>query len=263
MTMFRGGALVFLCVLCSRMACAAEWHEIRAVHFIVYYKKASSRFVESTLVRAEENYKRTATSLGFTRYKGWIWDGRVKLYIYDDAEDYQAASGPGWAAGSVQTGAKVISTYPAAHGFFDSTLPHEIGHIIFRDFVGAGADVPLWLEEGIAMYQEESGRRGADDDVRRVIKENKFIFLADLMRLELNKNSDRELVRVFYAEAASLVSFLVNEGEMYRFARLCLELKNGTRFEWALKKAYMKYQAIDALEIAWRSYLSHEKKEQP
>ncbi|MEI6437612.1 MAG: peptidase MA family metallohydrolase [Candidatus Omnitrophota bacterium] len=255
------GMTALLVFFCSSQAIAAvEWRDMKAEHFIVYYKKAPMRFVESTLTRAEENYRRTATCLGFTRYKGWTWEGRAKIYIYDDAADYKASSGIGWSAGSVLTGSKTISSYPAAHGFFDSTLPHEIGHIIFRDFIGSEAVVPLWLEEGVAMYQEESGRWGADNDVRRAMAEEKFISLADLMHLELNGNSDPELVRIFYAEAASLVSYLINEGETYRFARFCRELKSGTRFEGALKKAYMKYQTIEAFETDWKDHLSHEEK---
>ncbi|MBF0387772.1 MAG: hypothetical protein HQL20_07955 [Candidatus Omnitrophica bacterium] len=258
--MFYRGSLWLCFFLCSSLAGAAEWREVKSEHFVVYYKKAPLRFVENTSTRAEDNYRRTAVSLGFTRYKGWTWSGRVKIYIYDDAADYQAASGLGWAAGSVQTRAKTISAFPAAQGFFDSTLPHEIGHIIFRDFVGSEAAVPLWLEEGAAMYQEESGRWGADAEVRQIIEQGKFIPLEDLTRLELGRDSDRELVRIFYVEAASLTSFLIDEGEMYRFARLCRELNSGTRFEWALKKAYMKYQTINALEADWKGHLNHEKK---
>jgi hypothetical protein len=89
----------------------------------------------------------------------------------------------------------------------------------------------------------------------------RFISLADLTSLSLNKDSDRELVSIFYAEAASLVSFLINDGEIYRFARLCREIRDNTRFEWALKKAYMKYPTMGSLESAWKDHLSHEKKE--
>lgn len=231
---------VFL-VLSVSAAEAVEWHELKSDHFIVYYKKAPFGFVEKTDTKAEENYKRTAATLGFIRYKGWLWGDRAKIYLYDDVEDYRKSSGLGWAAGSVQTGSKSISAYPSAQGFFDTTLPHEIGHIIFRDFVGMRAVVPLWFEEGIAMYQEDSGHWSADDAVRRLIDERQFISIADLMRLELGRDSDRELVRVFYAEAASLVGFLINKGEMYRFARLCRELKSGELFEPALKKSYMIY----------------------
>ncbi len=251
-------AVISLCFISSVFA--VEWHELKSDHFIVFYKQAPFRFIQNVSARAEENYKKTTTSLGFTRYKGWIWGDRVKIYIYDDAQDYKKSSGLAWSAGSVMTKFKTIAAFPSAQGFFDSTLPHEIGHIIFRDFIGPDAFVPLWFEEGVAVFQEESGGWGADDVVRRAMAEGRFISLADLGSLSLNKDSDRELVRIFYAEAASLVGFLIHEGEMYRFARLCREIKDGTRFEGALKKAYMKYPTIDPLESAWKAYLSYEKK---
>ena len=258
---FRYLFLLALTVFFSSEALAAEWQERKTEHFIVYYKKAPARFIGNVLLRAEENYRRTTTTLGFTRYKGWSWNGRVKIYIYDDAQDYKSASGNDWAAGSVMTRFKEIRTYPAAYGFFEATLPHETGHIIFRDFIGPDAVVPLWFEEGVAMYQEESGRREADEEARKALREGRFIALPDLMRLELNRDSDRELVRIFYVEAASLVSFLINDGEVYRFARLCRELKDRVPFDGALKKSYMKYPGIEMLEAAWKGYLIHEKKE--
>ncbi|MBF0593499.1 MAG: hypothetical protein HQL22_00875 [Candidatus Omnitrophica bacterium] len=238
---------------------SSAWQNIKSDHFIVLYKKAPQQFVENTLARAEEDYQKTATTLGFTRYKGWIGSSRVKIYIYDDAGAYKNSSGLGWAAGSVVTRSRTISAYPSASGFFDSTLPHEIGHIILRDFIGTDAVVPLWFEEGVAMYQEESGRWGADADVLRALVEGRFISVEDMSSLELSRDSNVELVRIFYAEAASLVRFLINEGETYRFARLCREIKNGSRFDWALKKSYMKYQTLQGLEEDWKDYLGHEK----
>lgn len=234
---------------------AAEWSEEKSDHFIVYYKSAPERFVQSVIERAEEVYEKTTTVLGFTRYKGWTWDGRAKIYIYDDAEDYKNSSGYDWSAGVVTTQTRTISTYPSANGFFDSLLPHELGHIIFRDFVGSGADVPLWLEEGIAMAQEEGRRWGSDDRVRRAMEAGSFISVPDLSSLSLTNSSPRELVDLFYDEAASLVNFLLEDGEMYRFSRLCDGLKDGKRFEQALKKAYMKYPTLGDLDEAWRSAL--------
>ena len=241
---------------------AGEWQDISSEHFVVLYKKAPQRFVDNTLARAEEDYRKTADSLGFARYKGWIGSKRARIYIYDDADDYKRSSGPGWAAGSVVTHSRTISAYPSASGFFDSTLPHEIGHIILRDFIGSDAVVPLWFEEGLAMYQEESGRWGANADVRRALARGEFIPLEDLMGLSLDRNADDGLVRIFYAEAASLVRFLITEGELYRFSRLCREIRNGGRFDGALKKSYMKYQTLQSLETAWKDYLDHEKRKE-
>ncbi len=262
MLMFRRCFLAAL--LCGAMvrpaaAVPSEWHEIKSDHFVVQYKKAPPRFVNSVVERAEEDYRKTSEVLGFTRYKGWIGTGRVKILVFDDANDYHRL-GYGWSAGETIIRQRMIITYPSAHGFFDSVLPHELGHIIFRDFIGQDALVPLWLEEGVAMYQEEGRRWGADADVSRAIEEGKFISLPDLTRLDLTRDSDKDLVDMFYTEAASLVGFLINQGEMYRFARLCRSIKDGDDFNKALKQAYMKYAQIGNLETDWKEYLGHEKK---
>src|SRR3989338_7116526 len=116
------------------------WNEEKSAHFIVYYKNAEERFVRQTIDKAEEYYKSIAENLGFTRYDFWLWDKRAKIYIYDSAEDYQAATGkPAWSGGVAFSHQKVIETYPWAQGFMQSLLPHELGHIIFREFIGFGS----------------------------------------------------------------------------------------------------------------------------
>ncbi|MBF0122894.1 MAG: hypothetical protein HQL21_05760 [Candidatus Omnitrophica bacterium] len=250
-------AFLFVCWLMVIVsgACSEEWSEQQSDHFIVYSKNAPSGFVQNALESAEQIYEKTTTTLGITRYQGWIWEDRVKIYIYDNADDYKQSSGYDWSAGIVSTQNRTISTYPSASGFFDSVLPHELGHIIFREYVGSDADIPLWFEEGVAMYQERGKRFGADDDVRQIMKTGHFIPLSALHDMRLGKGSDPDLVKIFYAEAASVVSFLLEEGEQYRFSRLCDELKKEVRFETAFKKSYMAYQTLNDLDVAWRGYL--------
>jgi hypothetical protein len=237
---------------------ASEWREEKSDHFIVHFKNAPSGFAKKTVDRAEEIYRRTTTTLGITRYKSWTWDKRVKIFIYDNAQDYHSHAGYGWSGGIVGADGRTIMTYPSASGFFDSLLPHELGHIIFHDYLGPKAVVPLWLSEGVAMCLEEGGRIGADEEVRDAIARKRFISLKDLSYVTLTGDSDKEFVGLFYAESASIVNFLLTVGETYRFQRLCSFLKDGMRFEWALKKAYMNYQTISDLEREWRKTLGHE-----
>jgi len=106
---------------------------------------------------SENSYKEIYSNLGFTRYRYWTAGNRTKIYIYDDVDDFVSNGGQAhWASGVASARSKVIQTFPAAHGFFDSTLPHELGHIIFREFIGHDVRVPLWFEEGVAMYQEKA-----------------------------------------------------------------------------------------------------------
>jgi hypothetical protein len=246
--------LAVACVL-PAMAVAPEWREEKSEHFIVAYQNVPLSFVKEVVQAAEEHYRQTMTTLGFTRYKGWTWDERVRIAIYDSKDAYTASSHYAWSGGQVDPKGKEIVTFPSESGFFDTLLPHELGHIIFREGVGFHNNIPLWLEEGVAMYQERARRLGADDDVRRLIAEDAYIPLKDLDQMVLRSATDRAAVDAFYTEAASLVGFLINKYEIYRFARLCGDLRDGQRFEWALKKAYMEFPDLAALERAWRRYL--------
>ena len=233
-----------------------EWNEYKCRHFIIYYKEAPLDFVKTIEEAAEDYYAEITNSLGFTRYKSWSWDKRAKIYIYNDSEDYTTSSQQAkWSHGSASVRDKVIRTFPAAHGFFDSVLPHEMGHIIFREFVGFKADVPLWFEEGVAMYQEKARRWGANREVKEAMDDGRFIPLGDLTNMRLYSSTDRALVEFFYAESASAVYFIITELGEHRFANFCKQLKRGKRFEEAIRSVYIRYKDIDDLNKAWVNYI--------
>lgn len=236
---------------------ANEWKEYKQQHFIIYYKDAPASFIKSVEESAEDYYVEITRNLGFTRYKGWTWDERAKIYIYDNADDYvNSGKVYGWSHGSASPKNKVIRTFPAAHGFFDSTLPHEVGHIVFREFVGFSADVPLWLEEGIAMYQEKAQRWGSNETVRKSIEDGRFIPLTELNRSFLSSTTEQEDVELFYTESASIVYYLISELGQHRFVNLCRKLGDGKSFEVALKSVYVRFNNLEDLNKAWMDYLT-------
>jgi hypothetical protein len=235
---------------------ANGWQEVKSEHFIIRHQHVPSSFVKEVVRSAEDHYRETMTTLGFTRYKGWTWSGRVKINIYNSRQDYVGSAHHSWSAGQVDPAAKEISTFPSESGFFDSILPHELGHIIFREAAGFNGNIPLWLDEGVAMYQERAKSIGADGHVRELIDSGAYIPLAQLDAMALGSKTDRAVVNAFYNEAASLVGFLIKKYEVYRFERLCHELMKGKPFTVALKKAYMQFDGLGALEKAWRGYLN-------
>jgi len=233
-----------------------KWNEQRSQHFLIYYKNAPEDFIISIEEAAEQYYTEITQNLGFTRYNNWTFDKRAKIYIYDDQDDYiHSAKQAGWSHGAVSAQKREIWTFPAAHGFFDSTLPHELGHIVFREFVGFRARIPLWLDEGVAMYQEKAKRWGAHALVKQAMAQNQFIPLDQLMWMYLTNQTPREVVELFYAESASIVYFLITELGEYRFVRFCQKLANGSTFENALHLAYPHYKTIKDLNKAWVKYL--------
>ena len=153
---------------------------------------------------------------------------------------------------------KIIRTFPSAHGFFDSTLPHELGHIIFREFVGFKGEIPIWFEEGVAMCQEKAKRWGAHDMVRKAIEDGTFKPLSELSLTRLRRRTSKDLIDLFYAESASIVSFMINELGEQRFVRLCRKLKDGGPFSWAIDSVYSRFKNVDDLNDAWVKYLKNE-----
>jgi len=230
--------------------------KIRDVGVIVAITWFLIRFAKRVEEMAEYYYHKIAENLGFTRYKGWNWDKRAKIYIYDSADDYvNAGKQFRWSHGTASPKDRTIRTFPAAHGFFDSTLPHELGHIIFREFVGFKADVPTWFEEGIAMYQEQAQRWGAHDTVRRALEDGTFIPLDQMTYVRLSAKIEPKRVRLFYAESASVINYMINELGEERFVRFCRQLKKGNPFEWTLKSVYVRFKDTKELNEAWVKFL--------
>ena len=252
--------------LAAIMVCAAavlahakkEWDELKGSNFIVYSRDVPEDFVNTVLEEAENDFRRVSENLGVVHYQSWAWDKRANIYIYPNEEDYVKNGGMGWSHGSALVQAKMIRTFPSDNGFFDSILPHELGHIILHEYVGPVADVPLWFDEGVAMYQEKARRLGAHAAVRKAIKNGQFIPLTQLAVMRLYNGTDKETVQLFYAESASVVNFMIAELGEAHFRKLCQGLKDRMRFEQALSAAYMRIDHLEELNKRWVAFLEGE-----
>lgn len=229
-----------------------KWRQEKSTHFIVNYKKAPEDFVRQLSEKAEELYNKIADDLGFRRFDFWLWDNRAKIYIYDDAADYRQSTGqPAWSAGSAMPREKIIYTYPFAKGFFETVLPHEMGHIIFREFVGfQNYAVPLWFEEGVACYQENIRNPAAKEILKASVSSGTFISIDKLAVLNPQLIADDALVQLFYIESASIVDFLIKEFGKDNFVLFCQNLRDKKNFEKAICSVY-PFADLKELGQAW------------
>lgn len=235
-----------------------KWRENKSTHFIIHFAGASENFVSRVADSAEDYYNRIADELGFRRFDFWLWDNRAHIYIYDNARDYQKATGqPGWSGGCARIKEKTISTFLDAPHFFESILPHEMGHIIFREFVGFdNYAVPLWLDEGVASYEERLKRSAANAIIKKAIANGKFMDLERLSGFNLQLNADDEPVAIFYAESVSLVGYLVAKFGSDDFISFCQALRDKKDLLRAISTVY-PYSTLGELDSAWREYLKN------
>lgn len=249
--------IIFSC--CAFLAAADEdWRISKGTHFIVYYANAPEDFIRQVIDRSEDYYNKIADDLGFRRYNFWLWDNRAKIYVYDNARDYQSASGlPAWSAGAVKARPKIIQTFPGAKGFFETILPHELGHIIFREFVGFdNPAIPLWLDEGVASYQEKSKYALADDWIREAIKKGNFMSLEKLSHFASGPLVNKNTIQLFYFESFSIVDFLIREFGRDNFVFFCQNLRDKKDLNRAIASIF-RFSNLQELDSAWQKYLQN------
>ena len=253
---------LIICVLMLLFAAAharaeQNWQEIRSTHFIVYYKSASVDFVSRVSSRAEDYYNSIACSLGFIRFDFWLWDNRAKIYVYDTPEQYQKESGaPAWSAGQALVKAKTIYTFSGSGEFCDTVLPHELGHIIFREFVGFdNYAVPVWLDEGVAVFQQNLRNPTARAHVKAALSAGKLIPLESLSRIDPGSlGTNTRAIGLFYDEAVTVIDYLISEFGKNKFVSFCQNLRDKRNLEQAISATY-PFNNIKELDSAWQNYL--------
>ena len=267
--------------LFSFLVFAQEWQELKGEHFIIYYisDEAFARKVRDT---AEIYYRQIALDLGYPRYSEfWLWDKRVKIYLYPDHSSFLKATGqPEWSQGMADYGKKEIVGYNLSQIFLDSILPHEMAHLIFRDFVGFKGEIPLWLDEGVAQWAEKNKRAYIKKLIKKAYDEDRLLSLEDIMKLDIRNIraqdevyvrsttsktgeprvlflSGDSLVNLYYLESVSLVGFLIETFGSDSFSHFCRQLRDGKRINEALSSTYPNYiRSLEDLERRWRKYLS-------
>ena len=275
---FLSIAFIFMSITAS---VAQEWQELKGEHFIAYFTQ-EQRFAKEALDKAEGYYRRIASDLGYPRYKEfWLWDKRVKIYIYANHASYIKTTGqPEWSQGMADYKNKQIASFAGSRGFLESILPHEIAHLIFRDFVGFVGEIPLWLDEGVAQWAEEAKRKDMKSMAKEFYEKDGLLSIEDMMKLDIRNIKDKNLVHIrpartkkgdmavlflspdnlittYYLQSVSLVDFLIEKYGSDRFAEFCRQLRDGKTLAGALRFAYPTYiRSLKELEDRWREYLS-------
>jgi hypothetical protein len=256
-------ALCLVCGLCTLPvpAVAETWQEKTSTHFRVFYQQDSA-FAAAVLDYAEAYYNQIRLDLGLTHVVQrdqvpWLWEQRCQIYLYPDRQAYVRATGaPAWSGGFVQYQRRTVYSFLGATAFLEQTLPHELAHLVFREFVGFNNDrVPRWLDEGVAQYAEVGRREGAWGLMRGWLAQDIYIPLDQLSQLRLGHASGGA-AQLFYTQSVTLVHFFLAVYGPRRFIDFCSNLRDGYSVERALSFATSSSIAsLSALEDAWRAFL--------
>ena len=256
-----GGLLLIQAASCSS---AWAWQEYKTTHFIVYYKNIPFEVAQKIGLRAEDCYTLITENLGMRRFNFWLWDNRASIYIHNDAGDYQFSTNrPAWSGGFSLARNKVLHTFLDDQGFYEATLDHEIGHIIFREAVGfTNPAVPIWLEEGVASLQEYPDLARVQSVMKAEIARGNVLSLERLSEINPSVLSQREsgnplyqeAIRLFYLQSVSICGYLLENFSKEAFNNFCQELKSRKNLDAALEAVY-PFKNTPQLIRGWEAYI--------
>lgn len=226
---------VFICANSYPRAGAEEhgWQEYKSGHFVIYYhKEIPLEYIKEFSQKCERYYSVITGRLGFVRFNFWLWENRAKIFVYNTREDYAAETNrPEYSGASAHVKKKFIDTFYFEKGFFDNVLPHELSHIILREFIGTETKAPLWFDEGVACANEKSSPAKYLAPVKKLSEEGKFVSVSEM------ENTDQP-AWLFYSTSASLVIFMLDTYNKNRFTEFCRELRDGKAFYAAMERVY-------------------------
>jgi hypothetical protein len=178
---------------------------MRTAHFAIRYDLKDPFLARLMADTAEDELKRISLDLGYRTER----DRPFPLFVYPTHIGFIEAGGletSKFTVGTASGGAERISV--DASGAFElpeQILAHEITHaVIFRLLGAAAAELPLWMNEGLAKYES---REPTGDDNQLVANAAADGSLMPLSRLETD--FPESTTALAYAQSASAVRFLV------------------------------------------------------
>jgi hypothetical protein len=251
---------ITILLIAASPAPAVTWKELKDKHFIAYHTKDHASFARTVTKRSESYYKSIPKRLGITRFgQFWTWDNRVKIYLYPDRATFlNETKTPVWARALANYKKREIKSYKGHAGtpLVDGVLPHELAHLVLRDFIGLGNKAPLWLDEGVAQMMESGMAGKANAYVRKLLNTDNFMSVGTLTKLNIYRVRDKQLVNMFYMESCALVNYLIQKHGADKFYRFCCKLRDGKSLDDALKGAYSgSISNVDELNEQWKKSL--------
>ena len=242
----------FLIVPAHAESISSLWQTEKSQHFIIYYQNAPAEFIDELVYKAEDYYNSIMEELGFRRFDFWTWDNRAKIYLYNDKSSYlKETQDKIWSAGQVSIRSRVIKTFIGQNNFFDSILPHEMTHIIFRDLVVLKARLPLWIDEGVACSQEKSNLPERMKTAKSFVENGAYL---KLDRLSEIFSLNLIVPELFYSESASLIVFLMSTYGKESFLDFSRKLRDGEEWQEAILNTY-RFSNLAELETAWKNFI--------
>jgi tetratricopeptide (TPR) repeat protein len=234
---------------------SATFTQLPRRHFVVHHRNRT--FAREVADVAEETYSRLFTMLGCREHLR----EKIQIYVYPTKAEYLKDSGmQSWSGGAHQL-ARIrgnltehrIYCHQDQPQLLGGILPHEVAHALLAHRVGYQRKIPLWANEGFAVYSEpQYVHRYYTRILRQEKARRNLIALRDVLTLP---SYPEDKVDVFYGQSFGVAKFLIEQRGMPTYIRFLEELSNNQGSLESLLKIVYGFTSISALESRWMRWL--------
>jgi tetratricopeptide (TPR) repeat protein len=220
-------------------------------HFILKSDPSQDRaFIDYTLKALQKAYEKLSKDLDFKPAE------KIVVKLYPELKAFHgAASTPDWFTPGVASAKDnvIMLATPKREGNiekFPKVVTHEVTHV-FASLMTYG-NLPVWLHEGIALYEADQWDRDREALLRKGLKTQTLLGL-DALNRPFSELKNPEIASLAYAESYSTVKFILDRFGKESFLRFLKAFSAGK----SLDRAALGSLGIDArtFEERWKDFL--------
>ena len=226
-----------------------SWRSLTEGKLTLYWYEGDEYFAQELMATAQDALSRLERDTGAHLRRA------SRMYIYATAQELQGAMifPQEWTGGVAFTGYGVIAIgiKPDNLSRGKKAMTHELTHLVVSQMtLNPYNDLPVWLDEGLAMYSEGELDVQLATYLAMAVNEDS---LFSVRSLASPFSAEAEKAVLSYAQSYSLVEFLISSYGQEKMLKLLNTFEQGSSYDGALEKVYGF--DMDGLDSLWQEYV--------
>ena len=223
-----------------------QWKNVKQNNITLYWYSGSDAFANQLMTTAQQSLVRLESKTGAKLVKP------IRIYIYASSQDLQGSMifPAEWTGGVAFTEYAIIAIgiAPSNLAWGETAIAHEFTHLAVHQMTfNPYNDLPTWLDEGLAVYNEGQPDPGMVSALNKAISSKTLVSIRSLTS-PFSAYSDA--ASLSYGESYSVVNYLITAYGQQKMLALLNTFQQGSGYDDAFNKVYGF--DMDQLNILWK-----------